>query len=146
MKEKNRLYHISCKHSHSDIYFKKYKPYNIMLTHVKRQSKQNYFQYHLKLNKNNSRNTWKIINSIIRKLVGNGTIVINVKCPESNKDLFSPKDISSCLINYFKTIAFKLANSLPKTSSPKSLNTVSICSSLFIKPIIDKDNIREIIL
>ena len=70
--------------------------------------------------------------------------VTNIKCPESNKDLFSPKDISSCFNNYFTTIASKLANSLSKTSSPKPLNTVYICSSLFIKPVIDEDIIREI--
>ena len=70
--------------------------------------------------------------------------VTNIKC-ESNKDIFSPQDISSCLNNYFTTIASKLANSLQKTSSPKPLNTVSsTCSSIFIKPIIDEDIIREI--
>ena len=54
------------------------------------------------------------------------------------------KDISSCLNNYFTSIAAKLANSLPKTTSPsKSLNTVSTCSSLFIKPVIDEDIIRQ---
>ena len=46
-----RLYQISCKYSHSDIYYKKYKQYNNILTHVKQQSKQNYFQYHLELTK-----------------------------------------------------------------------------------------------
>ena len=37
-----------------------------------------------------------------------------------------------------------MANSLPKTSFSKPLNTVSTCSSLFIKPVIDEDIIREI--
>ena len=37
-----------------------------------------------------------------------------------------------------------MANSLPKTSPSKPLNTVSTCSSLFIKPSIDEDIIREI--
>ena len=39
-----------------------------------------------------------------------------------------------------------MANSLPKTSTGtlKLLNTVSTCSSLFIKPVIDEDIIREI--
>ena len=37
-----------------------------------------------------------------------------------------------------------MANSLPKTSLSKPLNTVSTCSSLFIKPVIDEDIIREI--
>ena len=78
-----------------------------------------------------------MIHSIIRK-PASGTIITNIKCPESNKDLFLLKDISSCLNNYFTTIASKLANSLPKTSSPKPLNTVSTCSSLFIKQVIDK--------
>ena len=37
-----------------------------------------------------------------------------------------------------------MANSLPKTSPSKPLNTVSTSSSLFIKPVIDEDIIREI--
>ena len=37
-----------------------------------------------------------------------------------------------------------MANSLPKTSPSKPLNTVSTCSLLFIKPVIDEDIIREI--
>ena len=57
IKEKNRLYQISCKHSHSNIYYQKYKQYNNILTDVKQQSKQNYFQYHLELNENNRKNT-----------------------------------------------------------------------------------------
>ena len=143
IKEKNRLYQISCKHSHTYIYYKKYKQYNNILTHVKQQSKQNYFQYQFELNKNNSKNRWKMIKNIIRKPPSD-SLITNIKCPESNKDLFSPKDISSCLNNYFTSIAAKLANSLPKTSPSKPLNTVSTCSSLFIKPVIDEDIIREI--
>ena len=45
IKEKNRLYQIYCKHSHTYIHYKKYKQYNNILTHVKQQSNQNYFQY-----------------------------------------------------------------------------------------------------
>ena len=71
-------------------------------------------------------------------------MVTNIKCSESNKDLFSPKDISSCLNNYFTITAPKLANCILKTSFPKPLNTVSYCSSLYIKPVIDKDIIKEI--
>ena len=84
-----------------------------------------------------------MIKNIIRKLAS-GSIITNIKCPESNKDFFSPKGISSCLNNYFTSIASKLGNSLPKTTLSKPLNTVSTCSSLFIKPVIDEDIIREI--
>ena len=73
-----------------------------------------------------------------------GTMVTNIKCSESNKNIFSAKDIALCLNNYFTTIASKLENSLPKTDSPKPLNTVPTCSSLFIKPVIEEDIIREI--
>ena len=51
IKEKYRLYQISCKHSHTYIHYKKYKQYNNILTHVKQQSKQNYFQFSWKLTK-----------------------------------------------------------------------------------------------
>ena len=67
-------------------------------------------------------------------------MVRNIKCPK----LFSPKDISSCLNNYFTTIVSKLAYALPKTSFPKPVNTVFTCSLLLIKPIIDEDIIRDI--
>ena len=83
------------------------------------------------------------VNSIIQKPASD-TMVTNNKCPESNKNLFSPKDISSCLNNYFTTIASKLAYVLPKKNFSKIINTISTCSSLFIKPVIDKDMIREI--
>ena len=84
-----------------------------------------------------------MIKNIIRK-PASGSIITNIKCPKSNKDLFSRKDISSCLNNYFTSIASKFTNSLPKASPSKSLNTVSTCSSLFIKPVIDEDIKREI--
>ena len=84
-----------------------------------------------------------VLIAFIRKPASH-SLITNTKCPESNKDLFSPKDISSCLNNYFTSIAAKLANSLPKTSPSKPLNTVSTYSSLFIKPVIHEDIIREI--
>ena len=61
-----------------------------------------------------------MIKNIIRK-PASGSLITNIKCPESNKDLFSPKDISSCLNNYFTSIAAKLANTLPKTSFFKTI-------------------------
>ena len=102
IKEKNRLYQISCKHSHLDIYYKKYKQYNNILTHVKQQLKQNYFQHHLEINKINIKKTWKTINSIIRKPTKHINFT-KIRCPVTDIDLrvFSTKDISSCLNHYF---------------------------------------------
>ena len=98
----------------------------------------------MKINKNNIKGTWKTINSIIRKPT-NHTNFTKIKCPDTDIDLFSTKDILSCLNYYFSTIASKLANALPKTSFAKPSNTLHpIYSSMFIKPVYEEDIIREI--
>ena len=73
-----------------------------------------------------------------RKRISMGSVLHLFYINTIKIDKFSSKN------NYFTSIATKLANSLPKTSPSKPSNTVSTCSSLFIKPVIDKDIIREI--
>ena len=62
-----------------------------------------------------------MINSIIQKPVSGTTMVTNIKCSESNKDLFLSKDISLCLNNYFTTIVSKVANSFPINKFSKTI-------------------------
>ena len=143
IKEKNKLYQTSCKHLHSGEHFKKYKQYNNILTHVKKQSKQNYYENQLKINKNNIKYTWRTINKIIRKPT-NYSEINKIKCPISNQELYSPKEISSCFNNYFSNVASKLASALPKINSTKTTYASSSCSSMFIQPICIDDILIQI--
>ena len=104
IKKKNKLYQLSSQHAHSEPYYKKYKQYNNTLTKVK-QSKQNYFQHRLQLSKNNTKETWKTINQIIRKPIHHTTFT-KIKCIDTNIDLYDPKHISSCFNKYFSSVRF----------------------------------------
>ena len=97
----------------------------------------------MEIDKNNIKDTWKTINGIIRKPT-NHINFTNIKCFDTDIDLFSTKDISLCLNHYFFTIASKLANALPKISSAKPSNNLhNICSSIFSKPVYKEDIIKE---
>ena len=138
---KKKLYQLSSQHAHSESY---YKQYNNILTKVKQRSKQNCFQHHLQLSKNNTKETWKTINQIIRKPTCH-TIFTKIKCIDTNIDLYDPKHISSCFNKYFSCVSSNLAHALPKASSSNSMKSISfICSSMYIKPVYIEDIINEI--
>ena len=98
----------------------------------------------MQLNKNNTKETWKTINQIIRKPILHTTFT-KIKCIDTNIDLYDPKHISSCFNNYFSNVGFNLAHAIPKASSSNSTKSISsICSSMYIKPMYIEDIINEI--
>ena len=98
----------------------------------------------MQLSKNNTKETWKTINQIIRKPTHHTTFT-KIKCTDTNIDLYDPKYISSCFNKYFSSVGSNLAHALPKASFSNSTNSIpSICSSMYIKPVYIEDIINEI--
>ena len=78
IKTKHKLYKNSCRHSHSEYYFKKYKDYNKILNNLKNRSKQNYFRTQFEKHKGDTKHTWKTINEIIRKKAPSANVDYNL--------------------------------------------------------------------
>ena len=96
------------------------------------------------MSKNNTKETWKTINQIIRKPIRHTTFT-KIKCIDTNIDLYDPKHKSSCFNKCFSSVGSNLAHALPKASSSTSTKSISsLCSSMYIKPVYMEDIIKEI--
>ena len=107
IKRKNLLYKKSLKNP-TDANVDKYKKYRNKLNCTLRLAKKNYFSNLLEKEKNNMRNTWKVINSIIRPK----TIKHTEKFTLGNKTMTCPKQIATEFNRYFANIGPKLASSI----------------------------------
>ncbi len=116
----------------SDTNIAKYKQYRNKLNSLLRTAKRNYYSELLEDEKNNMRNTWKIINSIIRKK----TKTSNEKFVLDNKDITCPIEIATQFNKYFANIGPKLASSIQHNGKDFSfyLNENHTASTFFFKP------------
>ena len=109
IKRKNKLFKISIKKP-TDTNIEKYKSYRNKLNSVLRLAKSNYYSVLLNQEKNNMRNTWKILNSIIRSNTNKS------KCSEKfvseNETFTCPLKISTEFNKYFANIGPSLASTI----------------------------------
>ena len=140
IKRKNLLYKKSLKNP-TDVNVDKYKRYRNKLNCTLRLAKKNYFSDLLEKEKNNMRNTWKVINSIIRPK----TIKHTEKFTLGNKTVTCPKQIATEFNKYFANIGPKLASSIHhKGKNFSSYLGQSNISTCFFKPT-DEEEILKII-
>ena len=141
IRRKNLLYRNSIqKPSESNI--SKYKNYRNKLNTLLRLAKQNYFSSQLDREKHNMKNTWKILNSILRsskksisdKFVSNGNIINE------------PKQIADGFNKYFANIGPLLANSIKHNGNDFThyLEGSHFSSTCYLKPT-DENEILKII-
>ena len=108
IRRKNRLYRkFICKPT--DANKESYKKYRNKLNTTLRLAKQNYFSNLLEKEKNNMRNTWKVLNSIIRP---NSHIKCSEKFVSENEIYTCPNEIASKFNQYFANIGPKLASTI----------------------------------
>ena len=143
IKNKNRLFTVSCKNSHSGTSYEKYKQYDKVLSEVKSLSKQQYFKENFFLSKGDLKQTWKTINQVIKKSVTPATIQ-SLNCPSSNIPITDRYQLSNYLNDYFSTVGSDLADAFPKTTLNLSMSTSQNLNSIFINRVCLKDVIMQI--
>ena len=122
----------------------KYKSYRNLLNKIKRKAKQSYFGDQLELHKNNSRETWKVLNRLIGKQ-NDKSNVIN-KIIVNQEEIYDSTEISNRFLKHFSSIGAKLANSIKKTAnSAESYLTNPNTKCIFLNPT-DQFEVENIIM
>jgi hypothetical protein len=120
----------------------KYKMYRNKLNISLRLAKQNYFSTLLDKEKHNMRNTWKILNSILKSSKNQ----ISSKFVKNNNSITQPKEIANEFNRYFANIGPTLAASI--NHSGKDFNSYlknsHFSATCFLQPT-DKEEILQII-
>ena len=89
----------------------KYKKYKNKLTNILRNCEKDYYSQILENHKNNIKETWKVLNSIVNKTYKNCK-----KCPTTffeNGDKLTGKNIADGFNNFFTNIGPELASAIP---------------------------------
>jgi exonuclease III len=140
IRRKNILYNNSLKKT-TDVNIVKYKKYRNKLNSTLRLAKQNYFCDLLEKEKNNMRNTWKVLNSILRPKT-------NTNCEtftSGNKTYTCPIQIATEFNKYFASIGSSLASSIQHSGKDfSSYLQNSNSMSCFFRPT-DQDEIIKLI-
>ena len=125
IQRKNRLYKKSIqKPTETNVY--KYKMYRNRLNSLLRRAKQNYFSSQLDTERYNMRNTWKILNSILRcpKKIQCQKFVSN-----NNKTYTEPKEIANKFNDFFASIGPTLAGTIKHQGKDFDEHLGNSCSS-----------------
>ena len=140
IRRKNVLYKKFLKKP-TDVNIEKYKKYRNKLYATLRLAKRNYFADLLEKEKNNMRNIWKVINSIIRPKTNTCTD----KFVSENTTYTCPIEIATEFNNYFANIGPKLASTIHHNGKDfSSYLKQSNMSTCFFKPT-NEDEVLKII-
>lgn len=104
----------------------KYKTYKNKLTRITRSNKNNYYSKLLEDNRSTIRNTWRVLNEIIKNKKNNTEI----------------KDMTLAANYYFFGVCPGLAEELPKTGNGVLSKNVNISESMFVKGSDEKEIIE----
>ena len=144
-KIKNKLFQLSLDGKPEDI--KRYKNYRNKLSHIKEQSKKNYFQKILTDSKHNLKLLWKTINDIT-KFKNKQQESIEEIVTDDNKTITDPVEMANTFNTYFSTIGSKLASKIDKPSNNCNYSCNSYISnkmtSFFLNPITMYDIVKII--
>ena len=138
---KNTLFH-KYKHNPTPGNKLKYARYRNILTNSLRTAKKIYFTKQFAIYKDDAKNTWKIINSVINPTPKHESVEkVNV----DNAQLKEPSEISEAFNNFFVNIGPNLASSIPNSHKPfhHYLNNKN-ASSLFFDPVVEEE-VKDIV-
>ena len=142
IRNKNTLYkeYLQCPNENRAI---KFKTYRNILNNLIRKSKRDYFYSKFKNTRNNMKETWKTINSII----GRGTkksLQSNFRIDDT-KNITEPKTISNAFNNFFVDIGPKLASKIQHTGKNYfDYLTKPAQTCIFAKPIVAEEIVKII--
>ena len=98
------------------IYHEKYKQYHNAFQRIKRKAKHDFYYDQCVSFKNNTKQLWKMINTVTNKVVKNQTVIRSIKVgkiEETNKEA-----ISETLCKYFATIGMTFAKKVKPSNVP----------------------------
>ena len=129
---KNKLYH-KYKKTHNITIEAQYKAYKNRLEHLKRIAKKQYYTSQLNKYKDDPKQTWNIINSLINRKSTKSSL------PEeffiNNESVSDPKTIANSFNKYFATVGSCLNNQLPSSNNNyMDFMKPSVTSSIFLAP------------
>ena len=125
-KKLKKLFQLSLNGKPEDI--KRYKINRNKLSHIKKQSKKNYFQKILTDSKLNLKLLLKTINDIT-KFKNKKQESIKEIVNDENKTITDPVEMANIFNTYFSTIDFKLASKIDKPSNNCSYSCNSFISN-----------------
>uniref|UniRef100_A0A8C6LAH3 Reverse transcriptase domain-containing protein n=1 Tax=Nothobranchius furzeri TaxID=105023 RepID=A0A8C6LAH3_NOTFU len=112
-RKKNKLYKDFLK-KRTEEAEQNYKIYKNKLISIMRSSKRNYYSKLLEGNKSNIKNTWRILNDVIKK--GSGTNSLpNIFLTKDNQEIYQSKEIANEFNKYFTEIGPDLAKDISNT-------------------------------
>ena len=128
--------------------FQKYKKFNnILLTHLKKKAKLNFYKTQLFENSNTPRETWKTINEVIGKSsADNSNSIPIIQKTVLGASSFPHNQSVAQVINQFSTsVGPSLARAIPPTVTATYLPpSPQICSSMFITPTCSEEILKLI--
>ena len=141
-----KLYRKCIGKQRSDTKYKKYIKHRNEYNYLKRSAKQTYYNEIFIKYRNDIRNTWKTINSIIGKQNDKSNTAQRFKI---NGNLVSePKQISNNFCDFFTNVGHDYASKIPKSKYDAKhylhLNKIKQTKSIFITPS-DTEEIRQIL-
>jgi len=136
---------VDCVH-HKHVLFRRYRAgavslsryttYRNQVTNIIRRRKSKYFADKFYSNMNNPVETWKLVNSMIKKPKKK----IPIELYSNNLKIVEQTEVANCLNNYFSTVARELDAKIPRTDScPLSFMGDRRGTSLFISPVTELD-------
>ena len=142
IQNKNKLYkeYLQCPNDNRAI---KFKTYRNKLNNLIRKSKCEYFYSKFRNSRNNIKETWKTINSIIGRVTKVST-QSNFKTDDA-ENITEPKNISNAFNNFFVDIGPKLASKIQHTGKnyfDYLIKPAQTC--IFTKPIVPEEIVKII--
>ena len=118
-----------------------YKNYKNRLIYSIRTAKRMYYDKMLKDNKNNIKETWKILNNLINRKSQKTKLSSIFKL--DGREISNPLEIANHFCEYFSNIGPSLARTIPTSSIPaRSYLSKAFLKSIFVKPVSENEIVQ----
>ncbi len=118
-----------------------YKNYKNRLIYSIRTAKRMYYDKMLKDNKNNIKETWKILNNLINRKSQKTKLSSIFKL--DGREISNPLEIGNHFCEYFSNIGPSLARTIPTSSIPaRSYLSKAFLKSIFVKPVSENEIVQ----
>jgi len=140
---KAKLYKKAINKSRDSPQYRNYITYRNLFCKLKRITKSKYYSNQLEDNKNNMKETWKILRSAMNKI--NDKVRVTQIINEAHEVITNDNEISDSFCNFFSNVGQKLADKIPKSKNkPEHYLKHRANNSIFLVPT-DPEEIDKII-
>jgi len=142
-RNKDKLYRKSINKPKTDETHIKYVKYRNLFNKIKRSTKAKYYNDVLEENKNDIKNTWKIMKMAMNKINDKSNISQIIKY--NSNTLTNEQDITNAFCEYFTNVGPEYARNIPNTNkSPQEYLNPKIKNTIFLNPT-DPEEINKLI-